>query len=123
MTEVGSEKKSSAARLSSPKSVVGEASRTAYSQHMEVGKKADLAAFRRLISEGRLYELLDWIEAGKPVRFIARYEKPISGLEISVPHGDYAELIKSLLKQGARWNPGSGNLRHSRNGLVSGDDD
>ena len=63
---------------------------------MEVGKKADLAAFRRLISEGRLYELLDWIDVGKPVRFIARYEKPISGLEISVPYGSHTEVMELL---------------------------
>jgi hypothetical protein len=88
VTEAGSEKKSSAGD--------GEASRTAYSQQMEAGKKADLAAFRRLISEGRLYELLDWIDAGKPMRFIARYEKSISGLEISVPYGSHTEVMELL---------------------------
>lgn len=74
----------------------GEVGQTAYSQQMKIGNKEDLAAFRQLISEGRLYELLDWIKAGKPVRFTARYQKSISGLDISVPHGSHTEVMELL---------------------------
>lgn len=60
--------------------------------------KEDLHEFQRLCDQGRVYEIVDWTKAGRPIRFVhGRYKKPISGLVIAVEaegHTRLEELLK-----------------------------
>lgn len=61
--------------------------------------KEDLHEFQRLCDQGRVYEIVDWTKAGRPIRFVhGRYKKPISGLVIAVEAEGHT-LLEELLKR------------------------
>ncbi|MDA0350065.1 MAG: hypothetical protein O3C43_23140 [Verrucomicrobia bacterium] len=66
--------------------------------NQEANKK-DVQEFQRVIDQGRFYEVLEWIAAGKPLRFVrGRYKKWDNGLNMAIQDGGHS-IVKVLLER------------------------